>query len=317
MAHSHEDEAPPPRHQAIVDRLAVWYDLLAAPSRLHAAERMVATFAMWGLIIHLVLIAAAQVIGGQLADLVGTTWLAAIYTPFAFILIYEVLLLILAIPESTTRALALQFQIISLIVIRNSFKDLAYLDHLTDLLVDRQAQIALAADMGGGVLLFGLVAIFYAVAGRPSSYQTALRMPTQALLRFIARKKAVAFIITLIFGALVVHTGGLLVYEAGLTLQGQAFTPQALGSPTTPLFERLFTILILADVLLLVLSLRLSDAYQHLFRGAGFVITTIVLRIALSADRPLQVVFAVAAVIFGIAVLAIYKAWPRDPWLEG
>lgn len=316
MAHSHGEAEERPRHQTIIDRLSAWYDLLSAPARLHAAERIVATFAVWGLIIHLLLIGSAQATGGQLADLVGTTWLAAIYTPFAFILVYEVLLLILAIPESTTRALALQFQIVSLIVIRNSFKDLAELDHLTDLLVDSQAQLALAIDMGGGVVIFGLVAIFYAVAGRPSSYQTALRVPGPALAHFIARKKAVAFIITLLFGLLVAQTIGLLVYEAWLTLQGQVFVPQALGSPTTPLFESLFTILILADVLLLVLSLRLSNAYQHLFRGAGFVTATIVLRIALSADRPIQVGLAVAAVIFGIVVLAIYKAWPRDPWLE-
>lgn len=301
-------------HQVLIGRPAAWYDALATLPRLHAAERLVAAFAVWGFVIHLILIGCAQIVGGTLAVLVGSTWLAAIYTPFACVLIYEVLLLILAIPESTTRALALQFQIVSLIVIRNSFKDLAALDDLSDLLTQPDAQFILAVDMGGGVVLFGLVALFYFVAGRRSAYQASLRAPTPALVRFIERKKAIALLLTIVFAVLVLQTIGLLVWDAWVTLSGQSAGARGLVSPTTPLFQSLFTILILADVLLLVLSLRLSDAYQHLFRGAGFVITTIVLRIALSADRPLQVVLAIGAVVFGIAVLAIYKAWPRDPW---
>jgi hypothetical protein len=301
-------------HQVLIGRPARWYDALATPPRLHAAERLVASFAVWGFVAHLLLIGGAQLVGGQLAVLVGSTWLAAIYTPFACVLIYEVLLLILAIPESTTRALALQFQIVSLIIIRNSFKDLAALDDLSDLLTQPDAQLILAIDMGGGVVLFGLVALFYLIASRRSTYQASLRAPTPALIRFIERKKAIALLLTMVFAVLVLQTIGLLVWDAWITLFGQGEGPRGLVSPTTPLFQSLFTILILADVLLLVLSLRLSDAYQHLFRGAGFVITTIVLRIALSADRPLQVGLAIGAVMFGIAVLAIYKVWPRDPW---
>jgi hypothetical protein len=32
----------------------------------------------------------------------------------------------------------------------------------------------------------------------------------------------------------------------------------------------------------------------------------------ISADRPLQVGIAIGAIVFGIAILAIYKAWPRQ-----
>jgi len=301
-------------HRLLISRPAAWYDAIATAPRLHAVEQLVAALAAWGFVVHLLLIGGARLVGGQLAVLMGSTWLAALYTPFACILIYEVLLLILAIPASTTRALALQFQIVSLIILRNSFKDLAALEDLSDLLAQPVAQLVLAIDMGGGVVLFGLVAVFYLTAGRRSTYQASLRAPTPALLQFIERKKAIALLLTIVFAVLAGQTVVILGQDAWTVLLGQGARSGALVSPTTPLFQSLFTALILADVLLLVLSLRLSDAYQYLFRGAGFVITTIVLRIALAADRPLQVGIAIGAVVFGIAILAIYKAWPPDPW---
>ena len=39
----------------------------------------------------------------------GKNYLSAIYTPFSFILLYEVLMLIAALPHSTTESIAKQF----------------------------------------------------------------------------------------------------------------------------------------------------------------------------------------------------------------
>jgi hypothetical protein len=306
--------SPPPRRISLVAWLARGYDWIAAPHRRHSIEHFMLQLAAWGFVIHLALVGLAWLIGGRLATLVGTNWLAAIYTPFVAILFFEVLLLVLAIPESTTRAVALQFQIISLIVIRNAFKDLAALDDLNMLLVDREAQFRLVLDMAGGVVLFGLVALFYRVAAWPSAHQQALRVPSPALNRFIERKKAVAFGILLVFLGLVVWAAGQWGSDVWAVLTGQAQALRSSVSPTTPIFESLFVVMILADILLLVLSLQLSDAYQHVFRGAGFVIATILLRVALSADRLVQAGIAIVAVVFGIAVLALYKTWPPDPW---
>ncbi|NTW97545.1 MAG: hypothetical protein HGB28_03245 [Oscillochloris sp.] len=306
--------SPKTRRLSLIALLAHGYDWVAAPHRRHAIERFMIQIAAWGFIIHLALMALAWMFGGRLVALVGTNWLSAIYTPFVAILFFEVLLLVLAIPESTTRALALQFQIMSLIVIRNAFKGLATLDHLGMLLEDLEAQVRLVLDMAGGVLLFGLVGLFYRVAAWPSAHQQALRVPSPALSRFITRKKAVAFGICLVFLGLIAWTAVQWVVDVWAVLAGQAPALRSSISPTTPIFEALFVVMIVADILLLVLSLQLSDAYQHVFRGAGFVITTILLRVALSAERPAQVGIAVAAVVFGIVVLALYKTWPHDPW---
>jgi len=54
--------------------------------------------------------------------------IAAIYTPFSFILIYEVYLLVYYLPHSITTYIGKQYEIITLIIIRRLFKDLANLE---------------------------------------------------------------------------------------------------------------------------------------------------------------------------------------------
>ena len=54
--------------------------------------------------------------------------IAAIYTPFSFILIYEVYLLVYYLPKSTTIYIGKQYEIILLIIIRRIFKDISNLE---------------------------------------------------------------------------------------------------------------------------------------------------------------------------------------------
>ena len=60
-----------------------------------------------GLAVHLGLVFLARQLESPPAFVaaVGTNFLSALYTPFSFVLFYEVLLLILSIPESTTRSI--------------------------------------------------------------------------------------------------------------------------------------------------------------------------------------------------------------------
>ena len=76
-----------------------------------------------GFALHLILIFVTRSLAHPPALLseIGTNYLNAISTPFNFILFYEVLTLIAALPASTTRSIANQFEIVSLIYIRDVF----------------------------------------------------------------------------------------------------------------------------------------------------------------------------------------------------
>jgi hypothetical protein len=85
---------------------------------------------------------------------------AAIYTPFSFILLYEVYLLIYFLPKSTTIYIGKQYEIITLIVIRRIFKDIAYLELTSDWFKDPN-DLQFTFDVLTSLVLFFLILQFY------------------------------------------------------------------------------------------------------------------------------------------------------------
>jgi hypothetical protein len=56
------------------------------------------------------------------------------------------------------------------------------------------------------------------------------------------------------------------------------------------------------------------DRYEYVFRNAGFVISTVLLRVSLSTPKPYDLVLALTAMLYGVAVLgvfALYAAMPK------
>lgn len=100
-------------------------------------EVVIIAIAIVGFMVHLLLIALNDLGFINLGSKSGffSNPIAAVYTPFSFILIYEVYLLVYYLPQSTTFYIGKQYEIITLILIRNVFKDLAGLDFKTDWLM--------------------------------------------------------------------------------------------------------------------------------------------------------------------------------------
>ena len=64
------------------------------------------------------------------------SYLDALYTPFSIILAYEVYELIRAIPESFSNSIGKQFEVVTLLVVRDIFKNLADVGGTTDSSID-------------------------------------------------------------------------------------------------------------------------------------------------------------------------------------
>ncbi len=286
-------------------RLARLFDRLADPSGVHRLERMMVIVAIIGFVIHLGLILACSLFPAlePLRRIVGSNYLSAIYTPFSFILFYELLLLVLTLPESTTLALGRQFEIISLITVRNVFKDLAEFESLSQVETQIGPLRKVVIDLAVGVLLFLLVGIFYHVNRWRANPEAHRPPPGPALNLFIAQKKIVALGLSVLFFVLLgtsIWTWSSAIYQV-LLFDGPL--PRTL---TTIFYTDIFTVLVFTDVLLLLLSLLLSDSYPLVFRNAGFVASTILLRLSLAAAWPYSLMAAVAGVLFGLTVNVVY-----------
>ena len=85
--------------------------------------------------------------------------IAAIYTPFSFILVYEVYLLIFYLPRSITTYITKQYEIITLIVIRRIFKDLSNLELSSDWFVIKN-DLDFTYDIVTAILLFFMIYLF-------------------------------------------------------------------------------------------------------------------------------------------------------------
>jgi len=71
-------------------------------------------------------------------------------------------------------------------------------------------------------------------------------------------------------------------------------------------YADVFTVMIFTDVLVVILSLVVSDRYELVFRNAAFVISTILIRFSLTVARPFSAVLALGGMVFGILTVAIY-----------
>jgi len=285
------------------------HDLCFSDRNKGKLKRLVVKVSLAGFALHLGLIFLAHCLGqpALLVAIVGSNYLSAISTPFNMILFYEVLTLIAAMPASTTRSIANQFEIVSLIFIRDVFKDIANVGQTGGIRADPHAALPLLFDMGTGFLMFTLATVFQQVA------QQQVPMPRTPELaagqaRFIEQKKVVAIGLTALLLALAAYRVGGFAEQVWQGLVTGHFVAM---EPGNFFYNDLFTVMIFTDVVVLVLSLVISGRYEMVFRNAAFVISVILIRLSLTEERPYGAAVALLAMVFGILTLLVFNYHSR------
>jgi len=285
-------------------RLAAVFDVLDGPAMRAWLERLIVTGAAVGFLVHLAVIGVARLfpdLPQTLFEGLDESPLHAVYTPFSVILFYEVVLLVFALAASHTGEIAKQYQIISLIVVRGVFKDIGNFDDLENWLAEPAAVKAVLVDMAGAVAMFSIVTGFTWLRHVTPKMRT-----HHDLEGFIQLKKAVAVLLLVVLVSLAAVN---LASWAGLVQR----LPALLAPPPTDVdlffFPRFFEFMIFTDVFILIVSLAYYDRYEYVFRNAGFVISTVLLRVSLSTPKPYDVVLALIAMLYGLAVLGVFACF--------
>ena len=195
--------------------------------------------------------------------------IAAIYTPFSFILIYEVYLLIFYLPRSITTYIGKQYEIITLIVIRRIFKDLANLELNSDWF-DIKNDLNFTYDIITALLLFFMIYLFSLERQKLQTPNNSKSLEPLQIEQFIAIKKSMASILVPIFIGIGLLTFGTWIFQ---------HTPEnlslALKDINSVFFDEFFAILIIVDVFLLLFSFFYTDQFHKVIRNSGFIISTI------------------------------------------
>src|SRR5262245_11473945 len=169
----------------------------------------------------------------------------AVRLGFNLLLGVEVVGLVFGLTGSPERTLGRQFEILSLILLRQSLKELVHASEPLNWETIRPFIWPMAADAAGAVAVFALVGVFYKLQ-RGGDERTVEQTPEL----FAASKEAVALVVLLIFLIL----AGRGVGDALLRKEGAA----AYDS----FFETLYTVLVFADLTIVFLSLRHSFSYE-------------------------------------------------------
>jgi hypothetical protein len=225
---------------------------------------------------------------GFLASHFSLSHLAAIELAFNLLLALEVVSLIFSLSHSVTRSVGKQFEILSLILLRDTFKEFS---HFSEPLA--WTEIApflgnIVASAVGALLIFVILGFFYkAQRSRPLSADEKVRS------HFILAKKMIALLLLFSFaGICVVDLWG--YFTSGLPENA---------------FISFYTLLVFSDVLVVLISLRYSAQYQVSFRNSGYAVATILIRLALIAPITLGAVIGVGTTLFALGISLAYNAF--------
>ncbi len=271
----------------LTDRL---FDNLEARWESDSGRRSAANLLIFVFLATLVVIEMKRqgLLPDALAGPVSASHFAAVSLAFTFFLIIEIIGLVFALAQSVANAAGKQFEIFSLILLREAFKEFQYFGEPIVWAEIQEPVLHMLADAGGALVVFVLISFYYrAQLHRP------ITTDAEEQTRFVTAKKAIALLLLAAFVFI------------GLNDLWRFTT----GQPVYPFFKTFYTVLIFSDVLIVLLSLRYTATYHVVFRNSGFALATVMLRIALAAPVYVNVLLGIAAAGFMLGLTYAYNTF--------
>ncbi len=286
------------------------YQKLLSKKTKEKSERIILWIALASFILHLVVIELLHfnlISIDEPSNLLKNP-IAAIYTPFSFILVYEVYLLIYYLPKSTSIYISKQYEIIALIIIRRLFKDLSDLSLSSDWF-NIKNDLQFTYDLVASVFLFYFIYLFH--VQRTKVYRTIKNSKNHSLSisKFINAKKWIAT--GLVPLLLIIAIYSFLNWSTGIfhPVENNSISFKNINNV---FFEQFFNILIIADVILLLFSFFHTDEFHKVIRNSGFIISTILIRISFSVSGIINTVLIISAILFGLLILFIHNKFEKQ-----
>ena len=278
------------------------FDLFISDSSKKSIERSILIISLISFLIHLLLIFLAKnniVFSSENSILKSP--IMAIYTPFSFILIYEIYLLVYYLPRSITLYISKQYEIIALIVIRRLFKDISEMETSTSLFSSTINQNVFI-DLSLTILLFFLIYLF-----RKNSLSLSSKNLNSSMIRFIEIKKWIAVFLIPAFSIMAIYN--LALWIGDTFIKTNVVNNQSINNI---FFADFFQVLILVDVFLLIFSFFHSDLFHKIMRNSGFIISTILLRMSFLYEGFSNAIMIISALLFGLLILYIHNKCVKE-----
>jgi hypothetical protein len=274
---------------AMLHRASNLFDQLVSPINVRRTEVFILRLAIVAFLIHLFCIFLGNNV--DYFKHFQHSYLKAIYTPFSFILFYEVLQLVIILPKSISEFIGKQFEVITLITLRSFFHDIADIDFLKSFSLTDTHLISLFYDLVASLIMLLCTIVYYKI--NASSKRTEI---IDDIKRLIGIKKIVSLLMIGILLCLSFFSFSSWIIDTFVAFQ----TNQNYPNPNTVFYSEFFNVMIFVDVFLLLVSFLYHFSFFTVFRNASFIITTILLRMSLTSERPVNYLLVLVGFAFSI-----------------
>ncbi|HHE32118.1 MAG TPA: hypothetical protein ENL07_05685 [Chlorobaculum parvum] len=277
---------------AISRKLVALYDFLEHLWEHKRTERLIARLLITVFLTSLILIELSRqgLLPDQLAALLPHSHFYAINVALSMLLGLEVFGLVFSLASSVSVSVGKQFEILSLILLRHSFKELVHFSEPLHWDSSTETVLHMLSNAGGGLAIFLLLGVYYKM-----QKHRAITCDIEAATHFIASKKVISLLLLVLFSFIGFIDG--VRYLSGTSLEN--------------FFSLFYTILLFSDVLIVLISLRYSSDYPIVFRNSGFAFATVLIRLALTAPAYFNVVIGIGAVVFAIGITYAYNRFEK------
>jgi hypothetical protein len=257
-------------------------------------RRIAIISAIVGFSLHLLFWALIQTeklkISGESSEMFHSP-LSSLYTPFSILLAYEVFQLIQTIPESFSSSVGKQYEIATLLVVRDILKRLSNIESQEGWIIDDDI-LFLVVECIAFLVLFYTSLVYHRISKDTKNQN----FESEKLSSFIFSKEVIASLMLIVF---IVITFTSMTGWIESVMDGQGSVNREI------FFLDFFTFLILADILILLISYWFYTDFGNLARNTGFVLSTVIIRVAISSPGVSAMFLFGLSGIIGVAIIRI------------
>jgi hypothetical protein len=182
--------------------------------------------------------------------------------------------------------------------LRSFFHDIADFNTTEAIHFQNPAFLSLVYDLTASIIMLGLTIVYYKIYNK-SNHTEIIRELNQ----FINIKKVVSLCMIVVL--LILSVTSLLNWSMDM-IEALKINDRY-PNPNTVFYEDFFSIMIFVDVLLLIISFTFHSSFFIIFRNASFIITTILLRMSLTIEKPMNYAIVVIGFLFAIISFFLYR----------
>ncbi len=205
---------------------------------------------------------------------------------FTLLLIIELFGLIFILPKSVAKSVGKQFELLSLIFLRDGFREFSRIGTDFSWLSIKEPLINMTIYGFGAIVIFTILGFTYKL-----QKHIKLTNIEDGQEQFIRLKKLLALLLLIAFAVVGFFDIKALI-QSGNYLNS---------------FKTFYTVLIFSDILIVLIALRYTLNYYKIFRYSAFVFGTILIRISLSAQTYYDVIIGIIAALFILILTIVYN----------